>query len=63
MISSFVLNFFLAAVMKLSMKRIWGLINTLQVLTLLSQLIPNLPSNAVMCLKTLYDVSNLKMIP
>ena len=63
MTSSLVINFFLAAVMKLSMKRIWGLIYTLQILTILPKLIKTLPSNLVVCLRTLQDVSNLKIIP
>lgn len=63
MTSSLVINFFLAAVMKLSMKRIWGLVNTLQILTILPKLIKTLPSNLVVCLRTLEDVSNLKIIP
>ena len=63
MTSSLVINFFLAAVMKLSMKRIWGLVNTLQILSMLPKLIKTLPSNLVVCLRTLQDVSNLKIIP
>lgn len=63
MTAQLVVNFFLAAFMKLSMKRIWGIINTLQILTLLPKLIPTMPSNTQVCLKVLYDVANLKIIP
>jgi hypothetical protein len=61
--TSFIANFALAAVMKLSMKHIWGIINTLQILTTLPKLVKSLPSNLSSCLQTIQDVVSLKMIP
>jgi hypothetical protein len=61
--SSFVTNFALAAVMKLSMKHIWGIINTLQILTVLPKLVRSLPSNLSSCLQTMQDIVSLKLIP
>jgi hypothetical protein len=45
------------------MKQIWGIINTLQILTLLPMIVPRTPANVKMCLQILEDVSNLKIIP
>ena len=61
--TSFVTNFALAAVMKLSMKRIWGIINTLQILTILPKLVKSLPSNLSSCLQSIQDIVSLKLIP
>jgi hypothetical protein len=61
--TSFIANFALAAVMKLSMKHIWGIINTLQILTTLPKLVKSLPSNLSSCLQTIQDVVSLKLIP
>jgi hypothetical protein len=61
--TSFIANFALAAVMKLSMKHIWGIINTLQILTTLPKLVKSLPSNLSSCVQTIQDVVSLKMIP
>jgi hypothetical protein len=61
--TSFITNFALAAVMKLSMKRIWGIINTLQILTILPKLVKSLPSNLISCLQNIQDIVSLKLIP
>ena len=61
--TSFVTNFALAAVMKLSMKRIWGIINTPQILTILPKLVKSLPSNLSSCLQSIQDIVSLKLIP
>ena len=63
MTSSFVVNFFLAAFLGIAMKQIWGIINTLQIITLLPLMMPSLPSNLQVCLQELQDVSNLNIIP
>jgi hypothetical protein len=49
----------------IAMKRIWTLINTLQVLTHLPLLALPLyyPANFSFFLKTMYDISNVKLIP
>jgi hypothetical protein len=49
--------------MKLSMKRIWGIINTLQILTILPKLVRSLPSNLSSCMQTIQDIVSLKLIP
>lgn len=53
MTSSLIANFFLAAFLGIAMKQIWGVINTLQILTLLPIMIPTLPSNLQVCLQIL----------
>ena len=63
MTSSLIANFFLAAFLGIAMKQIWGIINTLQILTFLPILVPSLPSNIQSCLLMLSDVSNLNIIP
>jgi hypothetical protein len=45
--ASILINFFLAVFMKLSMKRIWGIVNTLQILTFLPKIYKTMPSNAI----------------
>jgi hypothetical protein len=50
MTGSLVANFFLAAFLGITMKQIWGIINTLQILTFMPLMIPQLPSNLQVCL-------------
>jgi hypothetical protein len=61
----FVSNLFLSMALGVAMKRIWTLINTLQVLTHipLLELPLTFPINAKLFLQTLYDISNVKLIP
>ena len=58
-------NFFLSMALGVAMKRIWTLINTLQVLTHipLLELPLTFPFNTKLFLQTLYDISNVKLIP
>jgi len=48
-----------------AMKRVWTLINTLQIITHIPMLeLPiTFPVNAKMFMKALYDISNVKLIP
>jgi len=61
----FVSNLFLSMALGVAMKRIWTLINTLQVLTHIPMLeLPlTFPFNTKVFLQTLYDISNVKLIP
>jgi hypothetical protein len=60
---SLAINFFLAAVLKISMKHVWGIIHFLQIVTHMPFLIPILPTNYQVVLKLIYDVARLKIIP
>ncbi len=61
----FMSNLFLSMALGVAMKRIWTLINTLQVLTHipLLELPLTFPKNTKLFLQTLYDISNVKLIP
>ena len=63
MSSTIAVNFFLAVALKISMKRIWGIINFLQLVTHLPYIITNLPSNFTQALQLIYDAANIKIIP
>jgi hypothetical protein len=63
MTGSLVINFFLAAFLKISMKHVWGIIHFLQIVTHMPLLIPILPSNYQVVLKLIYDVARLNIIP
>jgi hypothetical protein len=43
--SSLAINFFLAVILKISMKHVWGIIHFLQIVTHMPFLIPILPTN------------------
>jgi hypothetical protein len=58
-----VANTFLAAAMGASMKRMWSLLNTLQIITHIPLLALKLPSNLKVCLNTIISVSSLSIIP
>jgi hypothetical protein len=60
---SLVINFFLAAVLKFSMKYVWGIVHFLQIVTHMPMLMPILPANYQVVLKLIYDVARLKIIP
>jgi len=57
-------NLFLSVALGVAMKRVWTLINTLQILTHvpLLELPLTFPHNAKMFMKALYDISNVKLI-
>ena len=56
-------NIVLSAVLGITMKQIWTLINTLQILVLVPKLNIDLPENVKLTLNGLYDISNMKLIP
>jgi hypothetical protein len=56
-------NLFLAVALGASMKRMWSLLNTLQIFTNVTLLAVTLPSNVGICLRTIVDTSNLQVIP
>lgn len=56
-------NLFLSMFLGIAMKRIWTLINTLQILVMLPKLSVSYPNNLLLLLQNLYDISNVKIIP
>jgi|LauGreDrversion4_2_1035121.scaffolds.fasta_scaffold30220_2 hypothetical protein len=56
-------NLFLSMLLGIAMKRIWTLINTLQILVMLPKLSVSYPENLLLLLQNLYDISNVKVIP
>jgi hypothetical protein len=60
---SLVINFFLALVLKFSMKYVWGIVHFLQIVTHMPMLMPILPANNQIVLKLIYDVARLNIIP
>jgi hypothetical protein len=56
-------NFFIAATLQISMGKILGIIEFLQIITHMPFLIPNLPSNYQSLIKLIYDVARLEIIP
>jgi hypothetical protein len=60
---SIIINFFLAVVLKFSMKYVWGILHFLQIVTHMPMLMPILPANYQIVLKLIYDVARLKIIP
>jgi hypothetical protein len=56
-------NFFLSLFLGIAMKRIWTLINTLQILVMVPKLSVSYPNNFNLLLQNLYDISNVKIIP
>ena len=63
MTSGLIVNLVLAILVKASMKMIWGIINTMQIITYMSWMNMKMPQNVVVCLKTIHDISNLSIIP
>jgi len=56
-------SLFLSIAIGFAMKRVWGLINFLQIVTSMPILTVKLPMNFRVLMKTLKDVSNMKLIP
>ena len=61
--TTIVSNFFLAAFLKLSMNHIIKLINALQIVSLNPLLNIQMPSNYLVFLQTIIELSNLKLVP
>ena len=60
---SVTLNIFLSIFLGVSLKRVWMLMNTLQILVSLPLLNFNLPSNALFLFQALVDLSNFNFLP
>ena len=63
LITGIITNLALSMILGLSMKYLWNLINTLQIITHIPMLNISLPANLLICLKTIIEVSNLSIIP
>jgi hypothetical protein len=61
--SGVVANIFIAVALGASMKRMWSLLNTLQIITHIPMLGFGLPSNLEICLKTIVSISSMNIIP
>ena len=61
--TTIIVNLFLVLVLGASMKRLWSLLNTLQILTHLPMLAFVFPTNLKVCLDIIRQVSNLNIIP
>lgn len=56
-------NIFLSVIMGVSIKKIWLMITTLQVIVHMPLLTIFMPANAVMCFAAIVDISNMNIIP
>lgn len=56
-------NLFLAGALGASMKLMWSLMNTLQIVSHVTLLAVSLPSNDGICLSTIVDTSNVQVVP
>jgi hypothetical protein len=63
MTSGLFANLFLAVAVGASMKRMWSLLNTLQILTHVTLLAVTVPSNVVICLRKIVEISNVQVVP
>lgn len=62
-ISGLFANLILAVALGASMKRMWSLLNALQIITHVTLLAVSLPSNVGICLRTIFDASNVHVVP
>jgi hypothetical protein len=63
MTSGLMVNLVLAMLISAPMKMMWGIINTMQIITYMTWMNMKMPQNVVVCLKTIHDISNLSIIP
>lgn len=56
------MNLFLSLFLGVSLKKVWGLLNTLQILNNIPLMGINLPSNAMILFQSLIDLSNFNFI-
>jgi hypothetical protein len=61
--SGFFINAILAVVLGSSMKRMWSLINTMQILTFIPELGFQIPTNLQVCLEKIKEISNVNIFP
>jgi hypothetical protein len=63
MTSGLFANLFLAVALGASMKRMWSLLNTLQIVTHVTLLAITLPSNVGICLRPIVEISIVPVVP
>jgi hypothetical protein len=63
MTSGLLVNLVLAMLISAPMKMMWGVINTMQIITYMTWMNMKMPQNVVLCLKTIHDISNLSIVP
>ena len=63
MTSGLMVNLVLAVMISAPMKLIWGVVNTMQIITFMTWMNMKMPQNVVVCLKTIHDISNLSIVP
>jgi hypothetical protein len=56
-------NIFLSVILGVSMKKLWMMITTLQIIVNQPLLKVYLPANAILCFKAIVDISNINIIP
>lgn len=62
-VGAITINIFLAVLLGISMKKLWIMIGTIQIVTHFPLLLAPLPSNALLCLTALLDAANMNLIP
>jgi hypothetical protein len=62
MLAMLVSNFFLSVALGLTMKHIWGIINFLQIATVMPDLKVSLPTNLKLVMQAMKEISNIKVI-
>ena len=63
LVSGIMINVLIALAFGASMRRMWGLLNTLQILTHITLLAVKIPENLNTCLKIILQISSLSIIP
>ena len=63
LIATISINIVLAIVLGVSMKKLWTMINTIQIITHYPMQSISYPSNALLCFKSIVDVANMNVIP
>ena len=63
LIATITINIVLSIVLGVSMKRLWTMINTIQIITHYPMQSISYPSNALLCFKSIVDVANMNIIP
>ena len=63
LVTGIIANIFIAFALGASMKRMWCLLNTLQIITHITLLNVSLPENLNFCLKMILSISSMSIIP
>jgi hypothetical protein len=56
-------NIFFAVALGASMHRVWSLLNAIQIVSHVTLLAVSLPSNVGICLSSIFDTSNVQLVP